>query len=106
MGIAVCMAMTVDVGIGMIMDTDIDGFVRGGHANYVHNRLSYLAEIGACACTQFSYLANSETCMNTVYVYDDADDDDDAADDDDDDAADDDDAYEVDAAHGVDGLWW
>ena len=44
--------------------------------------------------------------MNTVYVYDDADDDDDAADDDDDDAADDDDAYEVDAAHGVDGLWW
>ena len=100
------MAMAVDVGNCMIMGTDIDGFVRGGHANYVHNRLSYLAEIGACACTQFSYLANSETCMNTVYVYDDADDDDDAADDDDDDAADDDDAYEVDAAHGVDGLWW
>ena len=69
LGIAVCMAMTADVGIGMIMYTDIDGFVRGGHANYGHHRLSYLAEIGARACTPISYLANSEPCINTVYVY-------------------------------------
>ena len=68
MGIAVCMVvdMTVDVGIGMVMDTDTDGFVGGGHAHCGHHRLSYLAKIGARACTPVSYLANSEPCMNTV----------------------------------------
>ena len=68
-GSAVCMVVAVDVLMCMIMDTDIDGFVRRGHANYGHNGLAYLAEIGARACTQISYLAISETCMNTVYVY-------------------------------------
>ena len=62
------MVVAVDVLLCMIMDTDIDGFVRGGHANSGHNGLSYLAEIGARACTQISYLAISEACMNTVYV--------------------------------------
>ena len=68
MGITVCMVvdMTVDVGIGMVTDTGIDGFVGGGHAHCGHHRLSYLAKIGARACTPFSYLANSEPYMNTV----------------------------------------
>ena len=65
-GSVVCMTMTVDVGTGMIMDTDVGGFVRGGYANYGHHRLSYLAKIGARACTPFSYLANSEPYMHTV----------------------------------------
>ena len=76
MGMARCMLvdMTVDVGFGMVMDTDTGGIWHGhGHWwdltwSLSDHRLSYLAQIGARACTPVSYLANSEPCMNTVCV--------------------------------------